>query len=134
MATSKVWAGKVDTYNRVVTDDAICLGMIEFDSLPEAFIKTLRLYNKNASKHLYDPQFMFKGKVYVCEYYGEQSKTGRGYTRYWTLASTTATKMPVTFSDYEPVKAGGKVRIKDSYLLLIPKSKVNDRNWMKYIE
>ena len=52
MATSEVWAGKVDTRYNVRTDTAVCIGKIEFNSLPEAFIKTLRLYNKNANRHL----------------------------------------------------------------------------------
>lgn len=132
MATSEVWAGKVDTRYDVRTDGAVCIGKIEFDSLPEAFIKTLRLYNKNANRHLYDPQFIFKGKVYTCGYYGTESRTGRGTTRYWTLSKTSASSMPVTFSMYNGV--GGKVRMINDFVLTIPKSKVNNRDWMKYIE
>ena len=132
MATSEVWAGKVDPHYNVVTDEAVCLGKIEFTTFPEAFIKTLRLYNKNANRHLYDPQFMFKGKVYVCEYYGEPSKTGRGYTRYWCVNGTNAKKMPVTFSMYGVGK--GPIRTTNQFILMIPKSKVNDPNWRSYLE
>ncbi len=132
MATSEVWAGKVNTRYNVVTDEAVCIGKIEFNSLPEAFVKTLRLYNKNANRHLYDPQFIFKGKVYTCSYLGEESRTGRGTTHYWALSKTSASSMPVTFSMYSGV--GGKIRMVNDYVLTIPKSKVNDRDWMKYIE
>lgn len=126
MATSEVWAGKVNPYYNEATGEAIRLGTIEFKTFSEAFIKTLRMYNKNASKHLYDPQFIFNGRVYTCMEYGEQSKTGRGTTRYWTVSQTSAKKMPVTFYDnYE---------ITHDYLMRIPKSKVNDPNWRHYIQ
>lgn len=131
MATSEVWAGKVDTYNKVVTDEAICLGKIEFTSFPEAFIKTLRLYNKNANRHLYDPQFVFKGKVYVCTEYEESSKTGKTI-RLWYVDGTNAKRMPVTFSMYGAGK--GPVKITHQFLLSIPKSKVNSPNWRDYLE
>ena len=132
MATSEVWAGKVNTRYNIVTDEAICLGKIEFKDFPEAFIKTFRLYNKNASKHLYDPQFIFKGNVCVCTNFGEQSKTGRGYTDYWTVDRTNAKKMPVTFGNYSA--SGGTVKITHDYLLVIPKSKVNSPDWRYYLE
>ena len=132
MATSEVWAGKVDSYYNVVTDEAIRLGQIEFNNLALAFIKTLRLYNKNASKHLYDPQFIFRGRVYVCEQYGEPSKTGRGYAHYWTLHRTNAKSMPVTFSMYGTGK--GPVKTTEQFVLSIPKSKVNSPDWVDYLE
>lgn len=132
MATSEVWAGKVNTRYKVVTDEAVCLGKIEFASFPEAFIKTLRLYNKNANRHLYDPQFVFKGRVYVCSESGKPSKTGRGYTYYWDVGETNAKKMPVTFSMYGAGK--GPVKTTKQYILSIPKSKVNSPDWRRYLE
>lgn len=128
MATSEVWAGKVDHMAHVVTDNAVRLGQIEFNSLAEAFIKTIRMYNKNAFKHLYGPQFIYRGYVYMCGYYGEPSKSGRGTTHYWTLTKTSGTKMPVTFGMYEK-----GVKTLEAFVYFIPKSKVNDRNWSKYI-
>ena len=132
MTTSEVWAGKVDTRYNVVTDNAICLGRIEFSDLADGFIKTLRMYNKNANRHLYDPQFIYKGFVYTCDYLGLQSKTGRGITHYWTLSRTNAKKMPVTFSSFSGV--GGSVEFKEQYVLMIPKSKVNIPDWKRYLE
>ena len=125
MMSSEVWAGKVDPYYNVVTEKAICLGTIEFNSLAEAFVKTIRLYNKNARKHLYDPQFIFRGKVYICSGIGLQSKTGRGYTNYWTTGKISASKMPVTW--------GMKWKWIEEYALWIPKSKVNERDAVKYV-
>lgn len=132
MATSEVWAGKINTHYSVVTDKAVCLGKIEFTSLPEAFIKTLRLYNKNASKHLYHPQFIFRGRVYVCSESGTPSKTGRGHTQYWDLGKTNAKKMPVTFNMYGTGK--DSVKVTEHFVLSIPKSKVNSPDWGKYLE
>lgn len=129
---SEVWAGKVDSYYNVVTDEAVCLGKIEYRNGAEAFIKTLRLYNKNANRHLYDPQFIFRGRVYVCGQYGEPSKTGRGYTHYWVLHRTNAKSMPVTFSMYGAGE--GPVKTTEQFVLSIPKSKVNSPDWRKYLE
>lgn len=131
MATSEVWAGKVNTYYHEVTDEAIRLGQIEFSDLAEGFVKTLRMYNKNASKHIYDPQFVFNGKVYTCSEYGIPSKTGRGTTNYWSLEKTSATRMPVTWGMFG--NGLGNIRVMEGYVLTIPKSKVNDRNWRNYI-
>ena len=132
MATSEVWAGKVDTFYNVVTDNAICLGKIEFSDLADGFVKTLRMYNKNANRHLYDPQFIYKGFVYICDYLGLPSKTGRGVAHYWTLSKTNAKKMPVTFGSFSG--AGGSVELKDQYVLMIPKSKVNSPYCRQYLE
>ena len=124
---SEVWAEKVGVRYNEVTDDAICLGKIEFKDFPEAFIKTLRLYNKNANRHITHPQFIFKGRVYVCTEFGKPSKTGRGYASYWAVGKTNAKKMPVT-------STSGPVKITRDYLLTIPKSKVNSPDWRKYLE
>lgn len=132
MATSEVWAEKVDVRYNEVTDDAIRLGRIEFKDFPEAFIKTLRLYNKNANRHITSPQFMFNGYVYECSYYGEQSKTGRGITHYMTVSRTNAKKMPVTL--YMWSGFGGNVSSTQDYILSIPKSKINDPNWRRYLQ
>lgn len=132
MATSEVWAVKVDTRYNVVTDEAICLGKIEFSDLAEGFVKTLRMYNKNANRHLWNPQFIYKGYVYDCSEYGVPSKTGRGTTHCWALSKTSAKKMPVTISMYAGHK--GPVDITEFQFLSIPKSKVNSPDWRRYLE
>lgn len=132
MATSEVWADKVDIRYNDVTDECLRLGTIEFKDFPEAFIKALRLYNKNANRHITSPQFMFNGYVYECTYYGVQSKTGRGYTHYMTVGRTNAKKMPVTLNMWSGF--GGKVSITHDYILSIPKSKINDPKWRYYLE
>lgn len=126
MTKIKVYAEKVDTRYNVVTDDVLYLGEIDADTLAEAFIKTLRLYNKNAQRHIDSPMFKYRGTVYSCSYYGEKSKTGRGYTRYWSLDIMRMAWPPKGHWDDRKIQRG--------YVLMIPKSKVNDRNWLKYIE
>lgn len=129
---SKVYAGKVNTYAHVVTDETICLGEIEFNTLNDAFIKTLRLYNKNANKHIYNPQFMYRGNIYFCDELGEPSKSGRGYTQYWCLHKVAkGPKMPVTWFDFDQRHTA---TIEDSYMAMIPKKKVNQVNAILYIE
>ena len=133
MATykSKVYAGKVDTYTNTVTDETVCLGEISFTNASEGFIKTIRLYNKNANRHLYDPQFMFKGHILICGRYGIKSKTGRGTTQYWELEMVKkGPKMPVTSYDFERKTA----EIEYQHLMWIPKRKVNDKDALRYIE
>ena len=129
---SKVYAGKVDTYTNTVTDETVCLGEIEFSNPSEGFIKTIRLYNKNANRHLYSPQFMFKGRILICDEYGEKSKTGRGTTRYWTLGAVKiGPKMPVTWHDFAIRKTA---KMEYNYLMWIPKRKVKDKDALRYIE
>lgn len=122
---SRVYAGKVDPYYNVVTEDSIYLGEIEFNSVKEAFVKTIRLYNKNARRHIYNPQFRFDGRQWYCWEYGSQSKTGRGYTHYWVLTMTVKGKGLALFET-------GPKGLHDVYV--IPKSKVNLRDAVKYIE
>ena len=129
MATSEVWAEKVNNHYRVVSGKAIRLGQIEFNNLALAFIKTLRLYNKNANRHILYPQFIFRGRVYTCTEYSEPSKTGRGHTQYWTLEKTPASKLPVTWAMFG--NGRGNVRVVD---MTIPKSKVNSPDWVDYLE
>ena len=132
MATSEVWAEKIDTRYNEVINEAVCLGKIEFNDFPEAFIKALRLYNKYANRHIVDPQFMFRGRVCTCSYYGEPSKTGRGITHYWVVGRTNAMKMPVTMNMWAGF--GGSVSTTEEFILSIPKSKVNSPDWRRYLE
>ena len=132
MVTSEVWAEKVNTYYNEVSGKAIRLGQIEFKDLAEAFIKTLRAYNKNANKHLVFPQFIFRGRVYTCSEFGGSSKTGRGTTWYWTLEMTSAKELPVTWAMFG--NGQGNIRLIDQYVLIIPKSKVNSPDWRRYLE
>lgn len=132
MATSDVYADKVDTRYNEVTDEVLYLGKIEFNDFQEAFIKTLRLYNKNANRHITSPQFMFRGRVYICTYIGLPSKTGRGYTHYMTVGRTSAKKLPVTVNMWRGF--GGSVYSTEDDVLSIPKSKINDPNWRRYLE
>lgn len=123
---SKVYAGKVDPVHKVVTDDALYLGEIEFSSLADGFVKTIRLYNKNARKHLYNPQFSFKGYTHICSEIGNKSKTGRGYTHYWYLwKMSKGAEMPVTW--------GSPGKILEDYMMFIPKRHVNDKDALKYV-
>lgn len=132
MTTSEVWSMKVDPRSNEVTEECLRLGTIEFKDFPEAFIKALRLYNKNANRHITEPHFMFKGYVYECTYYGVPSKTGRGYTHYMTVGRTNAKKMPVSLNMWSGGRGG--VRFTAEYILSIPKSKINDPNWKRYLE
>ena len=126
MATSKVFAQKI--YNHQVSEDTVYLGDIEFSSLEEAFIKTIRLHNRYARKRIIFEMFTYRGRRYSIADLGLQSKNGRGYTQYWTL-DRMSKKAPYPFSlDYK-----GKP-IDEYYIMTIPKSKVNNRDWMKYIE
>lgn len=117
MVKIKVYANKVYRPANVVTDDIIYLGDIEADSFPVAFIKTLRLYNKNANRGIVYPTFTWKGKTYSCDYIGEQSK--RGVHRMMTV------------HQYNP-KTGAYTN--NQYILTIPKSKINSPDWRYYLE
>jgi len=125
---SEVYAGKVDMKYNVVTDIPVYLGEIEFSSLKEAFVKTIRMYNKNARKHIYHPQFKFNGRVYYCWEYGDGSKKTRSgkYTEYWVLAKCRTGKGWALFETGP--------RVTNPYFMLIKKSRVNMKDAKKYVE
>lgn len=133
MATYKspVYATKVNNYYRIVTNESICLGEITFETLSDGFLKAIRLFNKNANKHITSPTFVFRGYVYECTEFGQHSETGRGITRYWTL-SKRSKKATVDMAVGTMIEK--KLKFIDDYIMFIPKSKVNERNAHKYIE
>ena len=126
VSTSKVYAFKINPYYNVITNDTICLGEISFSSLSEAFIKALRMYNKNARRHISGPMFKYKGKVFGCVDVGYPSKTGRGFTQYWTLCVYEKKMMwpPITWD----------CKFAEQYLITIPKSKINSKDAIRWVE
>ena len=127
---SPVYATKVNNYYRVVTDETLYLGEITFSSLKEGFLKAIRLYNKNAKRSIMSPQFIFRGSVYVVSDYGESTK--RGTTWYWELSRVKSKWYKVNTGMLTGIDRGGVDS--DQYLMIIPKSKVNSPDAMKYIE
>ena len=132
MATYKspVYATKVNNYYRVVTDETLYLGEITFSSLKEGFLKAIRLYNKNAKRNITSPQFIFRGYVYMVGDYGNPTK--RGTTWYWDLSRVKSKWYKVDSGMLVGINRGGVDA--DNYLMVIPKSKVNSPDAMKYIE
>lgn len=128
MPTSSVYALKVNPYYNVVTEESVNLGTITFGSLKEGFVKALKMYNKNASRHITMPMFMFKGRKYVCFDVGEQSKTGRGYTWYWYLDRM------ATYSVYGQFPQKNKPFCDKQYIYGIRKDKVKLPNALDYVE
>lgn len=113
----KIYAEKVYRPANVVTDEIVYLGDVDASSLHVAFIKALRMYNKNARRGIASPFFKWGGKTYMCTEYGEVSSRGTKWL--WSLNELN-------------VKTG---RFTDKqYILNIPKSKVNSPDWMKYLE
>lgn len=121
---SEVWAGKVQ--NNEVTEIPVYLGMIEFSTIPEAFVKTIRMYNKNAKRHIYNPQFTFKNRQYYCWSYGSKN-TNRGYTRVWALDRCVVGKGVSLW------QTGPQPSSQGQYFMTIPKSKVNLPDAVKYV-
>lgn len=119
MSKSKVFAGKVNPFAQIVTDNAVCLGEIEFRDLEEGFIKTLRLYNQNARKHLYYPQFAYKDRIFLCIDYDDE----------WSLNEVKSEGMPVTFGTFESKKAV----ITRDFIASIPKKRVKEWDAVRYI-
>lgn len=126
MVKSEVWAGKVDVRKGEVTDIPVYLGEIEFSSLKEAFIKTIRMYNKNAAKHIYNPQFRFEGRPYFCWEYGVPSKNGMGWMKCWALDKCRKGNGVALYS-----KGPSSM---DGYYMTVPKSKVNLKDAVKYVK
>lgn len=127
MTTSEVWAETINDPYGIKR-----LGEIKFRDFPDAFIEALRMYNRNANRHITNPQFMYEGKVYVCDEHGSPSKTGKGMTYYWSVHRTNAKKLPVTLNMW--MAEGGSVRLTTQYILTIPKSKVSSPNCRQYLE
>ena len=121
---SEVWAGEVDRH--VATRTPVYLGAIEFSTIPEAFVKTIRMYNKNVKKHIYSPQFTFKNRQYVCREEGYENTNGR-YTWFWVLDRCVVGKgVSLWQSGPQPSSQG-------QFFMIIPKSKVNLPNAVKYV-
>lgn len=133
MATYKspVYATKVDVIANVVIDDVLYLGEIQFNDLKDGFVKALKLYNKNANRHITMPSFVYRGHVYQCSEYGEQSKTGRGTTWYWELSEVKTRWVKVNTSVLKCINAGG-ISV-EPYVMMIPKSKVKLPDAKRYV-
>ena len=129
---SPVYATKVNNYYRVVTNETIYLGEITFSTLKEGFLKAIRLYNKNAKRNITSPAFIFRGSIYWVDEYGIPSKNGRGYTWYWELSKVNTRWVKVDMGMATVIEKGGAVT--DSYYMIIPKSKVNQPDAIKYIK
>lgn len=128
MATSNVYALKINPYYHIVTEESINLGTITFGSLKEGFVKALRMYNKNASRHITMPMFMFKGRKYVCFESGIASKTGKGYTWYWYLHRM------ATYSVYGQLPRDKRPFLDREFIYAIQKTKVKQSNALDYVE
>lgn len=116
-----VYAQKVDYYYDVVTDEYMKIGTIEGDTLADLFIKALRLYNKNANRHITHPVFKAGRYWYGCAEYGVRSKTGRGWTYYWSLNRMVGGMNSRYSQTYQ-------------YILNIPKNKVKEKDAKRYLE
>ena len=132
MATYKspVYATKVNNYYRVVTEETLYLGEITFSSLKEGFLKAIRLYNKNAKRNITSPQFIFRGSVYMVSDYG--TPNNKGTTWYWDLSRVKSKWYKIDMGMATAIDRGGVNS--DNYLMVLPKSKVNSPDAMKYIE
>lgn len=113
----KIYAEKVYRPTNVVTDEIVYLGDVDATSLHVAFIQTLRMYNNNARKGIAHPFFKWGNKTYMCTEYGEVGP--RGTKRFWSLNELNVKTDRFT---------------ENQYILNIPKSKVNNKDWMKYLE
>lgn len=129
---SPVYVTKVNNYYHEVTEDTLYLGDITFSSLKDGFIEAIRLYNRNARRNITTPSFIFRGGVYWVETYDEPSKTGRGYTQYWTLGSVKSKWVKVDTGVATVINRGGADV--DGYIMTIPKSKVNLPDAIRYVE
>lgn len=116
MTKVKVYAEKVYRPANVVTDEIVYLGDVDATSLHVAFIKALRMYNKNARKGIASPFFKWGGKTYMCAEYGFGPERTKWF---WSLNEFNVKTH--RFTD-------------NQYILNIPKSKVNSADWMKYLE
>ena len=128
MATSNVYALKVNPYYKIVTEESINLGTITFGSLKEGFVKALKMYNKNASRHITMPMFMFKGRKYVCFDEGRPSKTGKSYIDYWYLSRM------AKYSVYGQLPKNNKPSYDLLWVCEIRKDKVKLPNALDYVE
>lgn len=129
---SPVYATKVNNYYQVVTEDTLYLGDITFSSLKDGFFEAIRLYNRNARRNIAYPSFIFRGSVYWVEIYYETSKTGKGYTQYWTLHRVKSKWVKVDMGMATVINRGGANV--DNYIMTIPKSKVNLPDAIRYVE
>lgn len=129
---SPVYATKVNNYYQVVTEDTLYLGDITFSSLKDGFIKAIRLYNKNAKRNITAPSFIYRGSVYWTSLYGESSKTGKGITWYWELSKVKSKWVKADMGMLTVINKGGADA--DSYVMVIPKSKVNLPDAIRYVE
>ena len=129
---SPVYGTKVNNYYQVVTDETLYLGDITFSSLKDGFIEAIRLYNRNARRNITTPSFIFHGSVYWVSPYEETSKTGKGYTQYWTLHRVKSKWVKVDMGMATVIDRGGANV--DNYIMTIPKSKVNLPDAIRYVE
>lgn len=128
MATSKVYALKINPYYNVITEESVSLGTISFGSLKEGFVKALKMYHKNANRHITMPMFIFKGRKYVCFDEGRPSKTGKSYIYFWYLSRM------ATYSVYGELPTGNRPLCDKSWLYEIRKDKVKLPNALDYVE
>ena len=132
MNRSPVYATKVNNYYQVVTEETLYLGDITFSSLTDGFLEAIRLYNRNAKRNIAYPSFIFRGSVYWVEISYETSKTGKGYTQYWTLGRVKSKWVKVDMGMAIVIDRGGANV--DNYIMTIPKSKVNLPDAIRYVE
>ena len=128
MATSNVYALKINPYYHIVTEESINLGTITFGSLKEGFVKALKMYHKNANRHITMPMFTFKGRKYVCIDEGTQSKTGKSYIYIWYL------NRMATYSVYGQLPKANRPFFDISYICEIRKDRVKLPNALDYVE
>ena len=116
MPITKVYAEKVYRPANIVLDEKVYLGEIDAIGLTDAFVKAIRLYNKNARRSIVRPFFKWKNNTYMCTEYDEVNS--RGVHRLWVL-----NELDVRTDKFTK-----------PFIYSIPKSKVNDKNWIDYLE
>ncbi len=116
MSITKVYAEKVYRPANIVLDEKVYLGEINAIGLTDAFVKAIRLYNKNARRSIVRPFFKWRDNTYMCTEYDEVNS--RGVHRLWTLNVLDVRTDKFT----------------KPYICGIPKSKVNNKNWIDYLE
>lgn len=128
MATSTVYALKINPYYKIVTEESVSLGTISFGSLKEGFVKALKMYHKNANRHIFMPMFIFKGRKYVCFDEGRPSKTGKSYIDFWNLGRM------ATYSVYGELPKANRPFCDIPWICEIRKDKVKLPNALDYVE
>lgn len=118
---TKVYANEV-RYNQV-RRTLYPIGQITYSSTADAFIKAVRLFNRENHGDIAFPRFKDRGHTFGIVEYGIPSKTGKRNVYYYVLRLITENP---AYEDGEEWSNG--------YVFRIPKSKINRPDAVKYME